>query len=123
MFRINNYDAVDAISHAFAVNKTWPKIKKIAGIITDYVWGHDEWAIFTTALKKLNPDIEIVAEAYPPLFSKDFSSHISKVMAANPDYVELVLWGGDLVTCIKQRMGYGLFSKCKVGSLTGGEYM
>ncbi len=123
VFRIANYDAIDAISHARAILKTFPNVKRIAGIIADYVWGHDEWEILTTTLKKMKPDIEIVAEAYPPLFSKDFSSHISKVLSANPDYVDLVLWGGDLVTCIKQGMGYGLFSKAKVGAVTGGEYV
>ncbi len=123
VFRIANYDALDGISHALSILKTWPNIKKIACIGANYVWGHDEWEIITTVLKKLKPDIEIVAEAWPPLFAKDYSAHISKVLGAKPDYVELVLWGGDLVTCIKQGMAYGLFAKAKVGSVTGGEYV
>ena len=123
VFRINNYDALDAISHAIAIHQAWPKAKKFAVIGADYVWGHDEWNIITTVLKKLVPDMEIVAEAWPPLFAKDYSAHISKVLAAKPDVVELCLWGGDLVTCIKQGIGYGLFKQCKVASVTGGEYV
>jgi len=123
VFRIANYDALDAISHAIAIHQAWPDAKKFAVIGADYVWGHDEWNIITTVLKKLVPDMEIVAEAWPPLFSTDYSAHISKVLAAKPDVVELCLWGGDLVTCIKQGTGYGLFKQCRVSSVTGGEYV
>jgi len=123
VFRIDNYDALDAISHAIAIHRTWPDARKFAVIGADYVWGHDEWNIITTVLKKLVPDMEIVAEAWPPLFAKDYSAHISKVLAAKPDVVELCLWGGDLVTCIKQGIGYGLFKQCRVSSVTGGEYI
>jgi branched-chain amino acid transport system substrate-binding protein len=123
VFRVANYDALDAICHALSIYKTWPDAKKFAVIGADYVWGHDEWNILTTVLKKLIPDFEIVAEGWPPLFSTDFTPHITKVMAAKPDVVELTLWGGDLVTCIKQGVGYGLFKQCRVSSVTGGEYI
>ncbi len=123
VFRIDNFDILDSISTAIALKKTWPDVKKFAVIGADYAWGHDTWDILKGALEILIPDMEVVAETWPPLFSEDFTSHISTVMAANPDVVALVLWGGDLVTCIKQGVQYGLFKNIKAISPTGGEYV
>ncbi|HEW93424.1 hypothetical protein DRN84_01840 [Candidatus Geothermarchaeota archaeon] len=123
VFRINNYDILDSTSLAIAMKKIWPDVKKFAVIGADYAWGHDTWDILKGAIEKLYPDMEVVAETWPPLFSQDFSSHISTVIAAKPDVVALVLWGGDLVTCIKQGVQYGLFKDIKGISPTGGEYV
>lgn len=42
--------------------KVYPDFKTIAVVNQDYAWGHDSWEIFSTVLKQMKPDVEVVAE-------------------------------------------------------------
>ena len=66
--------------------------------------------------KKLLPKAQGVSEAWPKLFSTDFTPHITKTLAAKPDLLVTSLWGGDYVAFYKQALQHGLFDKMKVAT-------
>jgi len=121
-FRTKAHLGIDNIGLAFMVKKYLPDIKTIAGINPDYAWGRDSWLIFETAMKKLMPDVKVVGTWWPPLFTTDFTAHISALMGAEPDIVHSALWGGDSVTFTKQAMGMGFFEKSKMAFSRGEPY-
>lgn len=89
--------------------KTKPDFKTIAVVNQDYAWGRDSWQLFSAALKKLKPDVEVVAELFPKLGAPDFSAEISRLLAARPDVILSTSWGGDLDTFVRQANQRGLF--------------
>ncbi|MFB0521840.1 MAG: ABC transporter substrate-binding protein [Desulfatiglandales bacterium] len=121
-FRTKAHLGIDNIGLAFMVKKYLPDIKTIAGINPDYAWGRDSWLIFETAMKKLMPHVKVVGMWWPPLFTTDFTAHISALMGAEPDIVHSALWGGDSVTFTKQAMGMGFFEKSKMAFSRGEPY-
>jgi len=121
-FRTKAHLGIDNIGLAFMVKKYLPDIKTIAGINPDYAWGRDSWLIFETAMKKLMPQVKVVGTWWPPLFTTDFTAHISALMGAKPDVVHSALWGGDNVTFTKQAMGMGLFEKIRMAYSRGEPY-
>ncbi len=88
--------------------KTKPDFKTIAVVNQDYAWGRDSWAIFSTALKQLKPDVEVVAEFFPKFGAPDFSTEISRLQALRPDVILSTSWGGDLDTFVRQAAQRGL---------------
>jgi len=64
-------------------------------------------------MKKVLPKSEVVSEGWPKLGTTDFSSHITKAIAAKPDLLVSSVWGGDYVAMYKQALQYGLFEKMK----------
>lgn len=102
-------DIMEAVYGAYLALKLKPDLKRVAHISPDYAYGRDEWEAFITVLQGLKPDVEVVAEAWPPLYTKDYTAHISKIIAAKPELVWSTLWGGDFVTFTKQASGYGFF--------------
>jgi len=91
-----------------AAKKPWKKYYLIG---PDYEFGHRMVEDFVNKLKELRPDVEIVGEAWPKLFTGDFSSYITAIMKTAPDAVYSSLWGGDEINFIKQAKPYGLFDK------------
>ncbi len=67
-------------------------------------------------MKKLMPQAEVVSEGWPKLGTTDFSSHITKAIAAKPDLIVSSVWGGDYVAMYKQALRYGMFQKAKFAS-------
>src|SRR5438128_9522890 len=116
IFRITNMQSADGVTCAVAVAKTWPEVRKVAHIHPDYSYGRNAFDHFNIALKKLLPDIEVVSEAWPKLFSTDFTPHITKTISAKPDLLVASVWGGDYVAFYKQALQYGLFDKMKFAS-------
>ena len=71
-------EMVASVLYLLTVN---PDFKTIAVVNQDYAWGHDSWEIFSTVLKQLKPDVEVVAEFFPRFGAPDFSSEISRLQA------------------------------------------
>jgi len=88
--------------------KTKPDFKTIAVVNQDYAWGRDSWDIFSTALKAMKPDVEVVAEFFPKFGAPDFSTEISRLQALQPDVILSTSWGGDLDTFVRQAAQRGL---------------
>mgnify|MGYP003876693383 CR=1 FL=1 len=123
VFRIDNFDPLDFTADAIKAVELWPDVTRVATIGADYTWGRDEIDGFLTVYKKLNPAAEVITQTWPPLFSKDFTDHITTIMDAKPDLVVIALWGGDLVTFLTQATEHGLFDMAHAVSITGGEYI
>jgi len=99
----------------------WPDAKKFAYIQPDYAYGRDIHLGTTTYWKKYLSGFQVVYEGWPPLYSTDFTPHITAVIASKPDVLYTSLWGGDWVTFVKQAKAYGLFEKMHVVSGAGQE--
>ena len=96
---------------ASLIFKDFPNIKRWAGIHSDYEYGYVSWALFQDTLKKYRPDVEFVAIAWAPFWTMDFSSHISAVMAADPDAIHCTPWAGEGVMLLRQALMLGVFDK------------
>ena len=91
--------------------KTKPNFKTIAVVNQDYAWGRESWEIFSTALKQMKPDVQVVAELFPKFGAPDFSTEISRLLALRPDVVLTTSWGGDLDTLVRQAGQRGLLQQ------------
>src|SRR5213076_3146816 len=85
IFRITNIQSADGSTCAMGVAMTWPDVKKVAHIHPDYAYGRNCFDHFSIVTKKLMPGAQNVSEAWPKLFSTDFTPHITKTLAAKPD--------------------------------------
>lgn len=78
----------------------------------NYSYGFDSWGAFTSHLKSRRPDVNVMeVQAWPKFAAGDYSSHIAKLLDAEPEGVYSPLWGGDFVTFTKQAQRYGFFDK------------
>jgi len=116
IFRITNIQSADGSTCAVGVALTWPDVKKVAHIHPDYSYGRNCFDHFSIVTKKLLPKAQNVSEAWPKLFSTDFTPHITKTLAAKPDLLVTSLWGGDYNAFYKQALQHGLFEKMKVAT-------
>ncbi len=119
IFRITNIQSADGATCAIAVAQTWPTVKKVAHIHPDYAYGRNAFDHFSLVTKKLLPGVQNVSEAWPKLGSTDFTTHITKAIAAKPDLLATSLWGGDYVAFYKQALRYGVYNKMKVATTVG----
>ena len=108
VFRTQGNATPEMLSTVLYLLKTKPDFKSIAVVNQDYAWGRDSWAIFSTALKALKPDVEVVAEFFPKFGTPDFSTEISRLQAMRPDVILSTSWGGDLDTFVRQASQRGL---------------
>jgi branched-chain amino acid transport system substrate-binding protein len=116
VFRITNIQSADGITTAVGAAKAWPNLKKVASIQPDYSYGRNVHEHFQLAYQHMVPGSTLVAEAWPKLFTTDFTPHITKLLSAQPDVLNCGLWGGDYVAFYKQALRYGLFDKMKVAT-------
>jgi len=114
VFRVTNILSSDSVSCMLAASKTWPNVKRIAHIHPDYAFGRIQFQHSTLVSEKVYPGSEVVSEAWPKLFSGDYTSHITKIISSKPDLLVTSLWGGDYVAFYKQALNFGLFDKMKV---------
>lgn len=108
VFRTQANATPEMLSTVLYLLKTRPDFKTIAVVNQDYAWGRDSWAIFSTALKAMKPDVEVVAEFFPKFGAPDFSTEISRLQALSPDVILSTSWGGDLDTFVRQAAQRGL---------------
>jgi branched-chain amino acid transport system substrate-binding protein len=116
VFRITNIQSADGITAAIGASQAWPNARKIAHLHPDYSYGRNAAEHFTLAAERLLPGSQTVSEAWPKLGTTDFSSHITKILSAQPDLLFTSVWGGDYVAFYKQALRYGLFDKMKVAT-------
>ncbi len=116
VFRVTNIQSADGATCAIAAANAWPDVQKIAHIHPDYSYGRNAFDHFSIVIEKLLPDTKVVSEGWPKLGTTDFTSHITKAIAAKPDLLVSSVWGGDYVAMYKQALGYGLFDKMKLAT-------
>jgi branched-chain amino acid transport system substrate-binding protein len=118
-FRTSNNQASDSVILAKYVMKVKPDVKTIAGINDDYAWGRDSWEAFKIAMQRLKPDVKVKTTLWPKLFKGEYSTEISKLLAARADVIHSSMWGGHLSSFIKQAAPRGLFKRSTVLLSTG----
>lgn len=114
LFGMTNILSADGVTTAMAIARTWPDARRIGVIHPDYAFGRWFQLHFDAARDKLLPRSEIVSEAWVPLGVTEFTSHITKTVAAKPDVLVTAMWGGMYVAFYKQALRYGLFDKMRV---------
>ena len=120
-FRVNNntYQAT-AAGALYAKEQPWRRYYTIG---PDYEYGHIIWEDFKWLMKKHGVKMQVDGEAWPKLFEPDYTSYITAIKTAKPDVLFCSLWGGDMVTFLKQAAGMGLFDEVTLFSPdTGGNY-
>src|SRR3989449_1201566 len=115
LFGMTNILSADGVTTALAIAKAWPDVKRIAVINPDYAFGRWFQLHFDAAGERLLPGSEIVSEVWAPFpNTADFTSHITKTVAAKPDIVVTSMWGGMYVSFYKQALGHGLFRRARL---------
>jgi branched-chain amino acid transport system substrate-binding protein len=95
--------------------------KRFAIAGPDYEYGHRLGEDFVTHLKKLRPDVQIVAEAWPKFGERDFAPHFNALLQAKPDMIFSTIWGGDHIAFVKQAKPYGFFAKTQYLAIGQGD--
>jgi branched-chain amino acid transport system substrate-binding protein len=122
VFRVSVPVYQDAIASAI-VAKDFYNVKRWATVSPDYEYGYTSWKMFREALGHFRPDVQFVAESFAKIYTSDFSSHISKVMAAKPDAIFSTQWGGEAVAFVRQAKLFGMFDSVKATMLGMGAAM
>jgi len=95
--------------------------KRWALIYPNYEYGQAAVASFKSELKKLQPDVEFVAEQAPPFGKLDAGPVVQALEDAKPDAIFNVLFGPDLTKFAREGKTRGLFKNREVVSLLTGE--
>ena len=119
VYRTAAHTAAENVSAARYILSVKPDLKTIAGMNYDYAYGRDSWDAFKTAIHKLKPDVKVVGELWPKFLGTNYSSEISKLLAAKPDVIHTVNWGAGLTAFINQAETRGLFDQSTVVMTTG----
>jgi len=95
--------------------------KRWALIYPNYEYGQAAVAAFKAELKKLQPDVQFVAEQAPPFGKLDAGPVVQALEDAKPDAIFSVLFGPDLAKFAREGKTRGLFNNREVVSLLTGE--
>ncbi len=115
------HDAIVSAAHAGSVAKA-KGLKTWMSCSPDYAYGRDNTALFLEYLKRFNPDIEFVGEAWPKLFQADYTENITKILQAKPQALYSALWAGDLVSFVDQSSIYNLFAQTNLFAINMADY-
>ena len=97
------------------------KKKRWALVYPNYEYGQSAAATFKVMLKKLQPDVEFVADQATPLGRIDAGAVVQALSDAKPDAVFNVLFGADLAKFVREGTTRDLFKGREVVSLLTGE--
>ena len=78
-------------------------------VTQDYRFGTDEFAAWLTVSEKMGG--KFFGNIYSPLGQIDYSAHIPKIAATNPDILVINVYGQSLDSIIKQLAEAGLTNK------------
>jgi branched-chain amino acid transport system substrate-binding protein len=106
---------------AAAILMAQKPFKRFAVMGPDYEYGHRIAEDFVAHLKKLKPEVQIVAEAWPKFGERDFTPHINAVIQAKPEMVFSSVWGGDHIAFVKQARPFGFFDKVQYMAISQGD--
>ena len=85
--------------------------KSYVSIGQDYEWGRDTHSGFTTELAKAAPQAKEIKQLWFKLGETDFTSYLTAIMAAKPDFLFGAIAGKDSETFLQQAGQMGLFKK------------
>jgi len=111
---VNQY--IRAIAKKAAVSP----YKKWAHISPDYEYGQNVWEEFSSYLKLLKPDVQVVQQNWPKLGETDHSSYITALLQSGADAFFSSVWGAQEIAFVKQARPFGLLDKIKFYSASVG---
>ncbi|MFN2459734.1 MAG: ABC transporter substrate-binding protein, partial [Candidatus Velthaea sp.] len=100
-------------AHATGVTLSKKFGKKWYFITPDYAFGHALETAYKDVLAKNGGTI--VGNDLTPLGTTDFSPYLTKVLAAKPDVLLVLVQGDDYTNCMKQANSFGILKKVAVG--------
>jgi len=95
--------------------------KKWATVAPNYEYGQSAVAVFKKLLSEKRPDIEWVAEQWPPQGKIDAGAVVEALAKSEPDAILNVTFGPDLVKFVREGNTRGLFKDRFVVSFLTGE--
>ncbi|MFY9989969.1 MAG: ABC transporter substrate-binding protein, partial [Rhodoplanes sp.] len=95
--------------------------KRWASVAPNYEYGQSAVAAFKKALAAKRPDIEWVAEQWPPQGKIDAGAVVQALAAAQPEAILNVTFGSDLAKFVREGTTRGLFKDRAVVSFLTGE--
>ncbi|MFG1479242.1 ABC transporter substrate-binding protein [Xanthobacter sp. V4C-4] len=95
--------------------------RRWATIAPNYEFGQSFVAVFKELLKARRPDVEFVAEQWPPLNKIDAGPVLQAIDAAKPDAILNATFAGDLVKLVREGNTRGVFKDRAVVSYLTGE--
>lgn len=111
VFRMNTPSHPQMSAIAAGAVKMFGPLKRVYAVMPDYGYGRTSWKIFWPAYKRLVPDAQALGEAWIPTSATDVTGYISKVMAAKPDFVINMTFGGSLLAWYQQAVPFGYYEK------------
>src|SRR6185436_5631931 len=115
------HDAIVSATYAAGIVKA-NGLKTWMSCSPDYAYGRDNTSLFMQYLKRFQPDIEVVGEAWPKLFQADYTENITKILAAKPHALYSALWAGDLVSFVDQAGIYNLLNQTHMFAINMADY-
>ena len=95
--------------------------KRWATVAPNYEYGQSAVAVFKKLLSAKRPDIQWVAEQWPPQGKIDAGPVVQAIAAASPEAILNVEFGPDLVKLVREGNTRGLFKDRSVVSFLTGE--
>jgi branched-chain amino acid transport system substrate-binding protein len=95
--------------------------KRWASVAPNYEYGQSAVAAFKKALAAKRPDIEWIAEQWPPQGKIDAGAVVQALAAAQPEAILNVTFGPDLIKFVREGTTRGLFKDRAVVSFLTGE--
>ncbi|MFC4351267.1 ABC transporter substrate-binding protein [Fodinicurvata halophila] len=92
-----------------------------AVVAPNYEYGKSAVEAFKARLKELKPEVEFVAEQWPPQAQIDAGSVVQALADADPEAIFNVTFGGDLARFVREGEVRGLFEDREVVSMLSGE--
>jgi branched-chain amino acid transport system substrate-binding protein len=86
-------------------------------ITPEYVFGQDLLKNTEDVLKERGK--KLLGNAFHPLGETEYSQYITKAMAAKPDCVLFLNFGGDTVNALKQAVSFGMNKQSKIAIVWG----
>lgn len=91
--------------------------KKWYFITPDYAFGHSLYDGYSAMKDKLG--LTFLANDLTPLGTTDFSAYLTKVLAAKPDCLIILVQGDDQINCLKQANSFGILKRIPVAGPQG----
>lgn len=109
MFRISDDARTRNEAAARLMHERFPDAHRWASVSPDYGYGHETWEFFRDEMKRLDPQFEVVKEAWTPLDTTDYRPYVQSVMGAKPDAVFSSLYTSLAVTFYQQAKPFKFF--------------
>ena len=115
------HDAIVSATYAANIAKT-KGLKTWMSCSPDYAYGRDNTSLFLEYLKRFDPQVEVVGEAWPKLFQADYTENITKILQSKPQALYSALWAGDLVSFVDQSSIYNLLAQTNLFAINMADY-